>query len=169
MNTQHQPKLPLNLTPHSITIFIGAMILPLLTPQEVMISTNNLDKDTLTQATETPDGGKVRLVVIPPEEKSARLISATNIEPLRSLCIEFVLPIIRKPYHTSIVGLPADKTKPIIVSTMVADFLIKTKGWDGTVLVPASGPDHAVRDKTGRICGVVGLHCYMNCDKNPHQ
>ncbi len=91
----------------------------------------------------------------------ARLISEDQIE-FTELSNIIGVPVFSRPVYTHATGLPEDKTTNIIVSMIVAKYLISGSGkWKGMVFAPDSGPKSVVRNEDGRVIGVSRLICYQ--------
>lgn len=92
-----------------------------------------------------------------PSVGSARLTSAVS---------TFVhniagIPILKPPSYQGVTGLPENIVGYIIVSMVVAEYLVRDHTWHAGILVPATGPDHVVRDANGRIIGTTAFYCYQ--------
>jgi len=72
------------------------------------------------------------------------------------------VPLVAYPKFDS-VTIPEHlrETEGLIVSSIIAPLLV---GYEGMVLVPASGPEHAVRDGEGSIIGVTALYLYSGIE-----
>lgn len=74
------------------------------------------------------------------------------------------VPILDPPSYNGISGLPPREfplSGIIIVSTVVAEYLVKDNSWYAGIMVPATGPDHVVRDTEGKIIGTTAFYCYQ--------
>lgn len=74
------------------------------------------------------------------------------------------IPILKAPAYQGVTGLPENMpaTKYIIVSMVVAEYLVRDHTWHAGILVPATDPDHVVRDVEGRIIGTTAFYCYQH-------
>jgi hypothetical protein len=91
-----------------------------------------------------------------PSDGYCRLVGAawktrTRVSPIH---------VLYAPEYSAVEGLPADKNACIIVSMLVAEYLVKNNAWEGLILAPATDPDHVVRDKDGQILGVTAFYGY---------
>ena len=69
------------------------------------------------------------------------------------------IEVIEPHKYDDIDGLPAFKNTNIIVSEMLARYLVE-HGWEGAVYAPDTSPDSSERDKQGAITSVSRLIRY---------
>ena len=90
-----------------------------------------------------------------PSKGNVRAIGTPNVANEVASAL-FGIPIVEPIIYTSLEGMPDDKTLNILVSLVVANFMVKHDyEWLGIVCVPDTGPSSAIRDKVeNRIVGV---------------
>lgn len=105
-----------------------------------------------------------------PNPTSVRLISTLDeIDAQKSSILG--APLYKKQKYTSVVGLPEDSSKPIIVSSVAGAYIADNPDlYDGIVVSPKTDPVFVKRDADGNIASVSGFTLFkwnttINVDK----
>lgn len=102
--------------------------------------------------------------VLPASGQVARLLSTPQV-PLATVHVGALhVDAYSPPSFTEVVGLETlapTSGRPIVVSAMVAEYMVSTKHpYRGAILAPDTGPASVLRDTEGRIVGVGRLILY---------